>query len=111
MKKKASGEVCVVFVTIDKLSSARKLSRDLVSDRLAACVNILDINSSIYKWKGRICEDKEKLLIIKTIRRNLPALKERVASSHPYDIPEILAIDSCDVNKPYKQWLLDLIAD
>ncbi|MFH1436844.1 MAG: divalent-cation tolerance protein CutA [Pseudomonadota bacterium] len=97
----------IVFSTIDSEDRAAEVARALVESSLAACVNIVPRIRSVYKWKGDLCDDAESLMIIKTRRSLLEKLKQKIASMHPYDVPEIVAFDIADGHDPYLKWLLD----
>jgi len=71
---------------------AEQLAHFLVEMRLAACVNILPEVRSIYCWEGKICNEAESLLLIKTEQAVYPELERRLRERHPYEIPEIVAI-------------------
>ena len=81
----------IVYVTVPNRKEAERLSLVLVKEKLAACVSIVPGLSSRYRWKGRIEQAKEILLIIKTTARRYPALEKRIRSIHSYAVPEILA--------------------
>ena len=98
--------VRIVFCTIDSAEAARKLARRLVQDRLAACVNIIENVTSVYKWEGRIEEDAELLLVIKTRDSRLQNLMDRIAELHPYDVPEILSWPVRKGSKAYLDWVV-----
>jgi periplasmic divalent cation tolerance protein len=84
---------------------AASLSHALVSEGLAACVSRLPLTASVYRWQGRICEDAEILLLIKTTRACWPALQERLLALHPYDTPELVAVEISDSLPAYLAWL------
>ncbi len=86
--------------------AAAKLARTLVEERLAACVNRVPGLVSTYWWQGKIEEDREELLIIKTSEDRLEALLERVPELHPYAVPEVLALPVEKGHPPYLDWLL-----
>jgi periplasmic divalent cation tolerance protein len=98
--------VRIVFCTIDSADAARKLARRLVQDRLAACVNIIENVTSVYKWEGRIEEDAELLLVIKTQDSRLQELMDRISEIHPYDVPEILSWPVQKGSKAYLEWVV-----
>lgn len=98
--------VRIVFCTIDSVDAARKLARRLVEDRLAACVNIIENVTSVYKWEDRIEEDAELLLVIKTRDGRLRELMERIRELHPYDVPEILSWPVQRGSRPYLDWVV-----
>ena len=87
------------------LQSAENLASKLVELRLAACVNVLPAVVSIYRWKGAIQRDSEALLIIKTGAQGLLRLMRELPAMHPYDVPEIVALNPTDVHPAYAQWV------
>ena len=97
----------IVLVTAPRGKHAEFLARGLVSERLAACVNVVPGVVSHYRWQGRLQRDAECLLVAKTSVRKLPALKRWIASRHPYTIPEVLALKVEDGSKAYLGWLED----
>jgi periplasmic divalent cation tolerance protein len=84
-----------VLTTIDDGARAASLARSLVEDGLAACVSRTRV-ASTYRWEGAVEAAEEELLIIKT-----------AAELHPYDVPEIVAVEPSFVAAPYLAWLLD----
>lgn len=94
----------VVFVTAP-VDQAAALARVLVEEELAACANIIPTIRSIYRWEGDICDDAEALMVIKTRRTLFEALRDRVVSLHPYDVPEVVALPLTLGHEPYLQWL------
>jgi len=86
---------------------AERLARELIGEHLAACVNILPGVRSIYRWKGEICDDLEHTLLIKVAQDRVQALSERLAQSHPYEVPEILVlpVDASASFAPYVAWV------
>jgi periplasmic divalent cation tolerance protein len=83
------------------------LARALVSEKYAACVNILTGVKSFYEWDGELCEDVEHTLLIKTTDARVGELKARLESLHSYDVPEIIALESTDVLESYAEWVRD----
>ena len=96
----------VVFITAPQ-DMAEELSRKLVEEKLAACVNIVKEVDSIYWWKGEVERDSESLLILKTELGLLGKLVKRVKELHPYDVPEIIAIPIVGGNPDYLKWISD----
>jgi periplasmic divalent cation tolerance protein len=99
-------DVHILFSTVDNLQTARKIASTLVEERLAACVNILPGVSSCYRWQGEIQHEQEFLLILKTSTDRRQSLMERLASIHPYEVPEILSIPSEGGHASYVDWIL-----
>jgi periplasmic divalent cation tolerance protein len=98
-------DVIVVLVTCPNHQVGEKIGRVLVEERLAACVNIVPGLTSIYRWQGKLCRDREVLLIVKTRRTRFPGMARRIASLHPYSVPEILAPPIARGNPTYLAWV------
>jgi periplasmic divalent cation tolerance protein len=84
-------ETLVVLITVPRDEAAR-LAKTLVEERLAACANVLPSIQSFFHWEGRLQEEDESLLLVKTERHRYAALETRVRALHSYTIPEILAV-------------------
>ena len=95
----------VVFVTVPNKETAEKIARALIESRLAACVNIIDGLKSIYWWQGKIEEDNELLLIIKTRIEVFEELVLKIKELHPYTVPEIIGLPIIAGSKDYVDWL------
>lgn len=95
----------VVLSTVGSAADADGIARELVERRLAACVNAVPGLRSTYRWKGRVENDAEVLLVIKTRRERLEALREALVSLHPYELPEMIALPIEDGHAPYLAWL------
>ena len=95
----------VVFVTTKNLSEARRISLCLVKEKLAACVNIVPLVESIYTWQGRVCREKEALMMIKTRAAVFTRLERKVKSLHSYTVPEIIALPIRKGSKNYLAWV------
>jgi periplasmic divalent cation tolerance protein len=85
---------------------AEALAAALVDEGVAACVNILPQLRSVYRWNGAIRRDDEALLLIKHRRDSFEALRAAVLARHPYELPEIVAVDLDRGHPPYLDWLL-----
>lgn len=103
----ASAAVRVVLITAPNLSVARELARGLVGERIAACVNLVDGISSIYRWKGAVEEAREILLLVKTSVERLADLEAFLGRHHPYEVPECIALEPEAVASSYLAWLLE----
>ncbi|MCE5232835.1 MAG: divalent-cation tolerance protein CutA [Mizugakiibacter sp.] len=95
----------VVFCTCPDAASAEHIARRLVDERLAACVNRVPGLRSVYRWRGEVRDDAEELLVIKTQRARLEALTARILELHPYELPEVIALDVTAGHAPYLAWL------
>ncbi|GIX24074.1 MAG: divalent-cation tolerance protein CutA [Caldimonas sp.] len=106
MDDMAASEVLVALSTAPDEATARRLARQLVEESLAACVNLLGSAQSIYRWQGQVEEAAEWMMWIKTTREAWPRLKERLSQWHPYEVPELLALQVQDGHAPYLAWVL-----
>jgi periplasmic divalent cation tolerance protein len=98
-------EYVIVLTTIPADADGAAFGRSLVDERLAACVNLLPVMSSVYRWEGRIEHDDERQVIIKTARSRVVALWERVRELHPYEVPEFVVLPIIDGNDAYLRWI------
>lgn len=98
-------QVLLVYVTVPDGDVAERVARTVVEERLAACVNVVPGIRSFYRWQGRIEEDGEKLLLMKTQARLFHALRQRVVELHPYEVPCITALPVVDGHGPYLSWV------
>ena len=95
----------VVLVTAPGIDDARRISMELVSHRLAACVNIIPVVQSVYTWNEKIEESEEALLIVKTTTARYAEVEARVKALHQYTTPEVIALKIERGLAPYLQWL------
>jgi periplasmic divalent cation tolerance protein len=95
----------VALSTAPSSEKAAELARILVGEGLAACVNVVPGVRSIYRWQGEIHDDAEVLCVIKTRRDRLEALRARLVALHPYEVPELVALDVTGGHAPYLAWL------
>ncbi|MCL2335234.1 MAG: divalent-cation tolerance protein CutA [Endomicrobia bacterium] len=95
----------MVFVTVPDRKTANKIVRALLAKKLAACASISKSIDSFYWWKNKIENSKELLLTIKTAKGNFAGLEKCVKSLHPYEVPEIIAVDISCGSKEYLEWI------
>lgn len=100
-------EYQLVLTTCPDEATAERIAQALVSERLAACVNILPVAKSIYLWKGQVESAAEHLLIIKSKARGYPAIQKRVLEMHPYELPEVIAVPVTGGFADYLAWIRD----
>ena len=98
-------DVLACYCTCPDLASAERLAEALVGERLAACVNVLPGLRSVYRWRGTVERADEVLLLIKTTRERLDALAARVQALHPYELPELLAVEAAGGLPAYLDWV------
>ena len=95
----------VVFITTSSYEEARKIADALVSRRKAACVNIVPKVNSLFRWKGKIEEAEESLMVVKTRAKLFPDVVSTVKAIHSYEVPEIIALPIVEGNPDYLTWL------
>ena len=95
----------IVLSTSSNMEEAEKIARRLVEDHLAACVNVVPGMRSFYRWKGKVEDAAEWLLIIKSSRENFGALEAALGKLHSYEVPEVVAIPVVEGSKNYLNWM------
>lgn len=95
----------VILCTCPDFESAEKLANIIISEKSAACVNILPGLTSIYPWQGKIETAKEHLLLIKTRADHFHEVERNIRSNHPYELPEIIAVPVEQGQSEYLQWI------
>ncbi|MCL5957782.1 MAG: divalent-cation tolerance protein CutA [Chloroflexi bacterium] len=94
----------LAYVVCANIDEAKKISRHLLEQRVAACTNMFPIQSA-YWWEGKIVEDAEAVLIAKTIDANFEKVKQAVLQLHSYSVPAIFSIPVGHVEEKYSKWL------
>ena len=96
----------VVLVTVGSPDEGRRLGRDLVETRLAACVNIVGPIRSIYRWQDELHDDEEWQLVVKTRADHFDAVAAAVAAAHSYENPEVIALPVTAAASAYARWVV-----
>jgi len=99
----------IVITTVLTASEAASLADAIVAARLAACVQILPQNTSIYVWEGKLQREGEHLLLIKTLPEKYEELEAFITANHSYEVPEIVAIESTKVSHEYVRWMESIL--
>ncbi len=100
-------EKIVILITTGSEEEAVRIAEGLLDERLIACANLIQPIRSLYRWQGRVCDDREVLLLCKSRRALFGEVRERVCALHSYDLPEIVAMPLVEGNPPYLQWIED----
>jgi periplasmic divalent cation tolerance protein len=107
----AASDVRVVLSTAGSDEQADEIAHALVERRLAACVNVVRGVCSVYRWKGEVTREDERLLVIKTTAGRLDELGRTLRDLHSYEVPEILTLAVRDGDPAYLRWLADAVAE
>jgi periplasmic divalent cation tolerance protein len=102
--------VVIVLTTWPADTDPAVLARQLVGERLAACVSAQAPMTSIYRWEGAMQEESERQLVIKTSAARLEALQTRLHELHPYQVPEFIVVPAASASPKYAQWIDDSVA-
>lgn len=101
----------VAWTTWPAEGDADRFARVLVEERLAACVTAQPTVRSVYRWRGAIEEDQEQLVMIKTTRDRIAALRDRIEELHPAEVPELVVVPVVDGNPAYLAWVAESTRD
>ena len=101
----------VVLVTSASKKECRKIAKHLVESKLAACVNITQHIESVYRWEGKIANEQEYQLFIKSTRELFPEIKTAISQLHSYGTPEIICLPIIEGSRNYLQWVTDSVKE
>jgi periplasmic divalent cation tolerance protein len=104
-----ASEAVVCLVTTPQ-ANAHAIASTVVDKQLAACVNIIPLVHSLYRWEGNVEQDDEALLVVKTTRAAVARLEELLHAIHPYDVFELVSLDVTDGSPPYLEWIGQSVA-
>lgn len=94
----------IVQTTTSNEEEAKKIAKILIQDKLAACVQLIDIES-LYNWDGKLCCERETLLSIKTKKELFSKVKSKILELHSYDTPEIIELDISNISEDYLKFI------
>ncbi|HTO86759.1 MAG TPA: divalent-cation tolerance protein CutA [Thermoanaerobaculia bacterium] len=98
-------DLIVVVTSVGTEDQALDIAHALIRSRQAACVNLIPNVHSIYRWKGRVCDDGEFLLLIKTTGKEFTAVRQTIQEINTYELPEILAYRVDEASEPFASWI------
>ncbi len=101
--------IAVMVTSVGTEQQAVELSEELLARRLASCINIVPCLRSIYRWKGKVCEDTEYLLLVKTPRRLFGRVSEAIRELHSYELPEVMALPVEAAEPTFHEWILRMV--
>jgi len=102
-------KITLVMTSVGTEQQAVEISEELIARRLATCINIVPCLRSIYRWKGKICEDTEYLLLIKTPVKLFEDVSAAIREYHSYELPEILALPVSAAEENFHRWVLQMV--
>lgn len=108
---KSEVEILMVFVTVPGLKDGNRISKEILTSRLAACVTVIPGVRSMYWWEGRIARAKEAMLVVKTTRPQYRRLERKILELHSYEVPEIVAIPLVAGLTQYIEWVKGEVAN
>ena len=100
--------ISVIVTSVGTEQQAVEISEELIARRLATCINIVPCLRSIYRWKGKVCEDSEFLLLVKTRRALFAAVSEAIRELHSYELPEVLEFPVGESEPNFHRWVVDM---
>lgn len=100
----------IVLTTVSTSTEAEALAEKIVTQKLAACVQILPPMTSVYVWEEKLQKESEHLLLIKTLPEKYGEVEAFIFANHSYDVPEIIAIRADRVGEPYLKWLNETLS-
>ena len=101
----SDGTLVLVVTTAPSVEVAERLVEGLVEARLVACGNLLSGVTSLYRWEGRVARESEVLVVLKTVRSRVDDVFRRLAETHPYEVPELVAVTGEEASHAYRQWV------
>jgi periplasmic divalent cation tolerance protein len=99
----------ILMTTLPDEDQARDIAKALVTQKLAACINILPMMTSIYEWEGKVEQGEEHLLLIKTEQQSIEAIQNVILDVHPYELPEIVVVPIVGGYEPYLKWISESV--
>ena len=98
-------EVNLVLSTAGSLTEGKKIARRLVEEGLAACVNVIPGVFSFFSWEGKLCQEREVLILAKTRKSNNSKIIRKIKELHSYEVPEVLFLPLVGGEEKYLQWV------
>ena len=95
----------LLLTTVTDGTAAAALGRDMVERRLAACASVIEGVRSIYRWRDKVADEREVMLMFKTTAERVTELREALLAAHPYEVPEVLVLEAALIPPAYRAWL------
>ena len=107
----ASDEIIVVIVTVSGPEEGHRISRAILTCRLAACVTVIPQIESMYWWEGKIVQEREAIMVCKTTKAQFEPLEQKIKDLHSYQVPEIIAVPLVNGSSQYIEWIKGEVAN
>ncbi len=104
----SKSRVALILTTVPDDGRAETIAAALITERIAACVNVFGPVISVYQWKGVVEREAERQMIIKTTTDRAAAVAQRLSQMHPYDLPELIVLPA-DAGQAYEQWIRESV--
>ncbi len=98
--------VTLLYMVCKNQEEAQQISRKLLEEKLVVCAQIFPQVQSVFEWEGKVCEESEVPVLLKTLKSKLHSLDLRIRELHSYQVPAILEIPLGFVSKPYEDWAI-----
>lgn len=98
-------EFIVIYCTVPNKKEGKEIAQILVKQKLVACVSIMDKVESVFSWDGKMIEEKEALLMIKTKRELFTSINHLIQKYHSYNVPEVIALPVIEADETYLKWI------
>lgn len=95
----------VIYCTVPNRNEGKEIARTLVKHKLVACVNLVDKVESVFSWDGKLTEEKEVLMIMKTKREMFEGVNRIIQKLHSYNVPEVIAMPIVVADETYLKWV------
>lgn len=102
---KTMTDLCIVYCTTDSRQNAETIANQLLTQQLAACVQIIPGMTSVYRWDNQVMQDQEFQILIKTHQHKLAEAEQLVTALHNYDVPQWIAVPACAASEAYNSWV------
>lgn len=102
-----SSEVRLLYITTPSIQLARQIAGNLIESKLIACANIIPQMESVYMWEGKLCQDQENILIVKTIQSRVAEVTRKVEELHSFDCPCVVSLTVDGGHQPFLDWVKD----
>ncbi len=104
-----ANKLWIGITTVSSAKEGKKIAKNLIVNKLAACVNIIPRVNSFFYWEGKICAERESLLLIKTTGQQIRSVMKKIKEEHSYQVPEIIFWPIGKIDKNYENWVRETV--